>query len=247
MRHRYRRKKTQSSYTQQARRRRTLRSWFFYYLLIALLFRGLTGFFFYTLKVNSAAMQPALNPADRVIVSPLWYWIRSRMPLTPAYFRFSRGDMVTFRSPYRSSGSRRSIPYEILQTLSFGRFDDIKNPPNRYPLYLGRIVGLPGDTVELRNSVLYIKPRGENSYKKEYDLSRSEYRIIPLKPPRAWTKEYPLSGWKPALTLKSGEYYVLSDNRAASLDSRLIGPMTSSRIRGKVLLRFWPLSRTRIY
>jgi signal peptidase I len=43
--------------------------------------------------------------------------------------------------------------------------------------------------------------------------------------------------------LKAGQYYVMGDNRPVSKDSRIIGPVDDSKIIGKAVLRFWPLSR----
>lgn len=93
--------------------------------------------------------------------------------------------------------------------------------------YIKRIIGLPGDTVELKNGKITISnaqtPEG-------YFLSESEY----------------LSGDSAALaefskgTLKENEYYVLGDNRNNSRDSRRIGPITNEHIKGKVILRVFP-------
>ena len=45
------------------------------------------------------------------------------------------------------------------------------------------------------------------------------------------------------VTLGSGEYYVLGDNRSVSKDSRILGPVIESQIVGRAVLRFWPLSK----
>lgn len=49
------------------------------------------------------------------------------------------------------------------------------------------------------------------------------------------------------ITLGSDEYYVLGDNRPASLDSRRIGPIHAQDIVGRVLLRGYPLSRIELF
>jgi signal peptidase I len=45
------------------------------------------------------------------------------------------------------------------------------------------------------------------------------------------------------VSLASGQYYVLGDNRPVSKDSRRIGPVEQEAIIGRAVLRFWPLSR----
>ena len=43
------------------------------------------------------------------------------------------------------------------------------------------------------------------------------------------------------MKIKPGEYFVLGDNRENSRDSRYIGPIPISRIRGKAVFSLWPL------
>lgn len=65
-----------------------------------------------------------------------------------------------------------------------------------------------------------------------------------------WTKVYlddTYTAQTKAETLKSDEYFVLGDNRAASLDSRYFGPVSRSQIVGRVWLRGWPLDRWKIF
>jgi signal peptidase I len=44
-------------------------------------------------------------------------------------------------------------------------------------------------------------------------------------------------------TLGPGEYWVTGDNEDASTDSRSLGPIGRDRIRGRVVLRYWPVER----
>ena len=103
----------------------------------------------------------------------------------------------------------------------------------RYPLepsqyFIKRIIGLPGEKVRVAGGQVYIfnaaHPAGE-----------------PLK------EDYLPSGLltygDAELTLGADEYFVLGDNRSASLDSRVFGPITRRDIIGKTLLRGWPLNR----
>ena len=49
------------------------------------------------------------------------------------------------------------------------------------------------------------------------------------------------------VTLGTGQYFVLGDNRPNSLDSRSFGPVTADNIIGQVVLRYWPLDKLEIY
>lgn len=49
------------------------------------------------------------------------------------------------------------------------------------------------------------------------------------------------------ITLKENEYYVLGDNRGASSDSRIWGPVTKNFIVGRALVRLWPFNKLGIF
>lgn len=90
--------------------------------------------------------------------------------------------------------------------------------PNRSGTYIKRMIGLPGDTVEIIDSRVYIN--GE-SLSEPYATGASE--------------DY-------SVTLGEDEYLVLGDNRAESYDSRAadMGFISAEDLLGKVRLVLWP-------
>ncbi|WP_060687054.1 signal peptidase I [Ardenticatena maritima] len=84
--------------------------------------------------------------------------------------------------------------------------------------YIKRVIGLPGETVEVRQGQVYINGQ-------------------PLEEP--W-KPNPGSYTKTPITLGPDEYYVLGDNRNNSSDSHLWGPIHRNRIIGKAWFIYWP-------
>ena len=77
-----------------------------------------------------------------------------------------------------------------------------------------RIVGLPGETVEMRNNEIYINGQKLNEpYIKEPMINNED---------NSWT-------------LGENEYFICGDNRNNSLDSRVIGPIQKKQIFGKVV------------
>lgn len=88
------------------------------------------------------------------------------------------------------------------------------------PLLIKRLVGLPGETIELRSGTLYIDgvPYTE-PYIKEPCTARCE------------------GSW----TLGANEFFFMGDNRNNSRDSRVFGVVTRDRIIGEVVLRYFPI------
>lgn len=98
----------------------------------------------------------------------------------------------------------------------------------RYPkdpkqFFIKRIIGLPGETVSIKDGVVSI-------ITKEHPLGRVlNEPYVKFKKPDTET-----------LTLKDSEYYVMGDNRYASADSRIWGPVPRANVIGRPILRFYP-------
>ena len=112
------------------------------------------------------------------------------------------------------------------------RFDIIIFPgPEEYgehPYYIKRVIGLPGETVQIKDGLVYIDGR---------QLSEDVYGITDYIE-EAHDAEKPIA-------LKEDEYFCLGDNRPVSYDSRYpeVGPVERSEIIGKVWIRIWPFSK----
>ena len=97
--------------------------------------------------------------------------------------------------------------------------------PRNY--YIKRIIGLPGETVELKEGKIFIRnsehPEGIRLNEANY-LTQSSINEESL------------------VELSEGEYFVVGDNRDNSLDSRRIGPIVFSSIKGKAFFRAFPFN-----
>jgi len=94
-------------------------------------------------------------------------------------------------------------------------------PQNRDQDYIKRVIGVPGDTVELRNNVVY-----RNGQK----VDESYLKLDPTPGDKA--------DYGP-ITVPPDSFFVMGDNRDHSLDSRYWGFVPRSYIRGKALLIYF--------
>lgn len=100
-------------------------------------------------------------------------------------------------------------------------------PQNPQEFFIKRIIGLPGETVEIKDGEVIIK----NSVTPDGFVLKQPY----LDPPDHPT--YP----DVTLTLGSGQYFVLGDNRDFSSDSRIWGVLDKKYIVGRAIFRAWPV------
>jgi signal peptidase I len=106
-----------------------------------------------------------------------------------------RGDIVVFRPPHRPDTP-----------------------------FIKRVIGMPGEILEIRDNVVYINGRHLN-------------------------EPYLRNAWhdnRPAERIPAGMVYVMGDNRDNSSDSRSWGELPLSNVHAKAWLRYWPLSRLEV-
>ncbi len=94
-----------------------------------------------------------------------------------------------------------------------------------------RVIGLPGDKIEIISNKLYINgiQYPENYLSK--DLNYKDFKLSDL-------------GYE---VIPEDMYLVLGDNREISLDSRKIGLIKKTDINGKISFRFWPLNKLKFF
>jgi len=117
------------------------------------------------------------------------------------------------------------ISYRFREPLR-GEVVVFKYPQNPSQRYIKRIIGLPGETIEIENSKVIIFNRQGSQV-----LDESEYLSSFIQTPG-----------KVQITLAENEYFVLGDNRISSADSRRWGPLPREDIVGRVFLRAWPFT-----
>lgn len=87
--------------------------------------------------------------------------------------------------------------------------------------FIKRIIGLPGDTVEVKGGRVYVNDR---LLSEDYIAEKPNYNYGPV-------------------TVPAEQYLVLGDNRNNSYDSHYWGFVPKDRLIGRAIVRFWPLNR----
>lgn len=118
------------------------------------------------------------------------------------------------------------------QTPKRGDVIVFKAPPDKEKDFIKRVIGLPGDTVSLKEGSVYIN---------EEKLNESAYLNSEVK-----TFGGAFLGDGQSVTVPQGEYLVLGDNRPYSSDSREWGFVKMSDIIGESFFVYWPVNRARV-
>jgi signal peptidase I len=148
-------------------------------------------------KVEGTSMLPHLHDGERIFVDKLIYYHLPRLEKY-GWPRLDRGDIVVFWFP---------------------------NDPEKS--YVKRIIGLPGETVEVRGGRIFIN--GEELDEAYLDPQRNLSRRS-----------------NPPVRVIEHHYFVMGDNRDNSSDSRYWGLVPEKYIYGKALFRYWPPTRASV-
>ena len=128
----------------------------------------------------------------------------------------------TSMAPLLSDQERIFINKFVYHFEPIGRGDVVVfwYPLDRTKSFIKRVVGLPGDEVELRRGRVYINGKTlEEPYVPSQYIDTAAYG--PVQIPR-------------------DEYFVMGDHRISSNDSRIFGPVPSAFIYGKAVFAYWP-------
>ncbi len=111
-------------------------------------------------------------------------------------------------------------------------------------VFIKRVVGLPGDTLQVKDGLLYVNGA---------QLSEPYIRKVNGVPettepgqPMPGSTMLPAWSLKEPYTVPAGNYFVMGDNRTESDDSRTWGPVPAKDLIGRAFFIYWPVTRIRL-
>lgn len=186
------------------KKKSVLRDWIESIAVAFLLAMVIRAFVVQAFKIPTGSMRMTLIEGDLILVNKFIYG--AKVPFTnfrlPALRQPKRGDVIVFIYPL-----------------------------DRKKDFIKRLVGLPGDTVEIKGGSIYINgtPAPEAIFNQIYYYNKGEFGTELGK-----------------IIVPKDSYFVLGDNSATSKDSRYWGFVAKSDLLGQAMFIYWPIQRIRI-
>jgi len=159
-------------------------------------------------QVEQSSMETTLFEGQQLIVNKLSY----------SFGKPKRGDIIIFFGDGEKGNFFEELARSCRNRFSFGDHDEEEKER-----LVKRVIGLPGDEVDIKDGSVYIN--GE-----------------PLNEPYANGTTYPGNVDLPII-IGENELFVIGDNREVSWDSRDFGPIEFKQVEGKAIFRIYPFDK----
>ena len=178
-------------------------------LLIAVIFVNFARIFvFQAFKIPTGSMEDNLKVGDHINVNKFIYGPGDGHGLLPLR-DIRRGDIIVFRYPLQPDTD-----------------------------FVKRVIGMPGDVVEVRDKKVAVNGRQLD----EPYVIHDDPQIYPLQP--ALPEPYRSRDQFGPYTVPAGQYFAMGDNRDRSSDSRYWGTVPRSMIKGRAFMVYWSFRGT---
>jgi signal peptidase I len=183
----------------------TLREYFVTTVVCTIFALFVTTYVVHPMTVPTPSMEPTILVGDRLLIDK--FTVRNDfvdgLPLTPRH-PVKRGDVLVFKFPEQP---------EVL--------------------YVKRLIGLPGETLQIKGQQVYINGEPlDEAYKVHTDSSQSTSN------PHSFLVDNKRDNFGP-VQIPYGSYFMMGDNRDNSADSRYFGFLPQDFVVGRPLFVFW--------
>lgn len=191
---------SQESFLKEEKTKSTFREYAETLIIAIILALVIRTFVVQAFKIPSGSMIPTLSIGDHILVNKFIYGVR--LPFTDVVLvpitHPHRGDVIVFRFPK----------------------DESKD-------FIKRVVGLPGDTIEVKNKEVLIN-----------GVRQTEPYTIHEDPTVFSQMIQERDNFGP-VSVPQNSYFVMGDNRDHSLDSRFWGFVDDTKIKGRAFIIYW--------
>lgn len=193
--------------------------------------------------VTGPSMEPGLSTGDRMI--------------SLQHKKVKRNSIVVLHAPDRASKEYLAKHQSDIANITFVGNGKLFNGDSLVPLkdrelYIKRVIGLPGDTVESKHDKLYVngKKVAQPYLDKAFsDAALKRYNMSKGLTEKYFTEDFSLDTLASTHThrVPAGHYFVMGDNRIISHDSTDFGFVPKENIQSVVVMRYWPLTSIKFY
>jgi signal peptidase I len=193
-------------------------------------------------EVPSASMENTVYVGDRFLINKFVFGPGPHLPFLPQR-DIRRGDIVVFKYPAESVPAQKIVQYKTL--------------------FIKRVIGLPGETIEVKGRDVYINGQLLPEYRVEtadcgVGNDKAPLKLHPPEQPRTgepYTVYYrngtlcgesrydesdmPVNSVRRPYRIPEGHYFMMGDNRDNSRDSRYWGPVPRDLIVGRAMFVIW--------
>jgi signal peptidase I len=163
-------------------------------------------------RIPSPSMVPTLDVGQRVLVNRLGTHFGDP----------SRGDVIVFKPPAGADSNQCGIPSEPDDGHPCAKPTANRSSSN----FIKRVIGLPGDTLFVRDNHAYINGKRLN----EPYINKGTTCDV-------------LCNLDKPIKIPPGHFFMMGDNRGQSDDSRQWGPVPKKWIIGRAFFTYWPPNR----
>jgi signal peptidase I len=175
------------------------------------------------LGIQAFLVKPFRIPSESMVPT---LEVGQRVLVDRVGYRFGdpdRGDIVVFKPPAGADSDACGVERPSDQPCSG------ETPERSDTNFIKRVVGLPGDRLKVIEGRVYIDGKRQSE-----PFARLDAECDTCNLPRA-------------ITIPDGHYFMMGDNRGASEDSRVWGPVPKKWIIGQALATYWPPRRIGIF
>lgn len=162
---------------------------------------------------------------------------------TPIKTKIKRGEIVLVLPEEKKLTARQKAADLLALSFTFQKASIYSKKKE----LMRRVAAVPGDTIYMKDYILYVQPKGEKHFFTEFELNQIPYSVDITVPPANWSAEIGAQGSFDKIELGQNEYFVLGDNRLSCLDSRSFGKVGGDRIKKRVLMNFFPPKAFKIF